>query len=63
MAKATTVNKSQAIRDYLEDNAKAKSKDVVAALEAQGISVTPVLVAQVRVLRRDMIAGCAHVRS
>jgi orotate phosphoribosyltransferase len=37
-------SKSQAIRDYLKVNKKAKAAEVVAGLAAQGITVTPAAV-------------------
>lgn len=45
---ADGVNKSQAIRDELEANPKAKSKDIVANLAAKGIKVTATLVYMVK---------------
>jgi hypothetical protein len=42
--KKGSLNKSQAIRDYLEHNPRAKSKDVAAALSAKGIKVSQNLV-------------------
>ena len=40
MAKTNGVNKSQAVRDFLKANKKAKNSEVVAALAKQGISIT-----------------------
>ena len=42
------VNKSQAIRDYYKSNKKAKTQEVIDALAAQGITVTPNLVTTVK---------------
>jgi hypothetical protein len=41
MAKHSEVNKSQAIRDYLKANPKARNQEVVDALAKQGVGVTP----------------------
>ena len=41
-------NKSEAIRQYLKSNRKAKSSDVAAALKEQGIDVTPQTVSTVK---------------
>ena len=38
------VNKSQAIRDALKENPKAKSSEIIAALEEKGIKVASTLV-------------------
>jgi hypothetical protein len=48
MAKTPEVNKSQAIRDYLKANRKAKAPEVVDALAKQGITVTIGLVNNVK---------------
>jgi hypothetical protein len=48
MAKKSKVNKSQAIRDYLKTNRKAMPKDVVEALKAKGIKVSPQMVSTVK---------------
>ena len=40
MAKKTEVNKSQAVREYLRANHKAKNQDVVEALGKKGIAIT-----------------------
>ena len=42
--KKGSLNKSQAIRDLLEKNPRAKSKDIVAELGAKGIKVSQNLV-------------------
>ncbi len=39
-AKAKGVNKTQAVRDYLKANKKAKAQEVVEALAEQGITIT-----------------------
>ena len=44
MAKKATVNKSDAIREYLSKSPKATSKEVVAALAEKGIKVAPSLI-------------------
>ena len=40
MAKAKGVNKSQAVREYLKANHKAKNQEVVDALAKKGITIT-----------------------
>ena len=40
MAKRNDVNKSQAVREYLKANRKAKNQEVVNALAQQGITIT-----------------------
>jgi hypothetical protein len=40
MAKKNGVNKSQAVREYLKANRKAKNQEVVDALAKQGITTT-----------------------
>ena len=40
MAKKQKVNKTQAVRDYLKDHPKAKSGEIAAALNKQGIKIT-----------------------
>ncbi|MHB1033578.1 MAG: hypothetical protein ACYC35_06550 [Pirellulales bacterium] len=44
----TKVNKSQAIRDYLQTDPGAMPKVVVAALKAQGIEVDPRVVSAIK---------------
>jgi len=44
------VNKSQAIREYLEQNANAAPKDVAAALQGQGVRVSSQLVSNVKTM-------------
>jgi hypothetical protein len=41
MARQSDVNKSQAIRDFLKANPKARNQEVVDALAKQGIGVSP----------------------
>jgi hypothetical protein len=48
MAKPAGVNKSQAIRDYCQQHPGAKSREVSAALAAQGIHVSENFVNQVK---------------
>lgn len=48
MAKPAGINKSQAIRDYCQQHPSAKSKEVSAALAAQGIHVSENFVNQVK---------------
>ena len=48
MAKKSTVNKSQAVRDYFADHPDAMPKEVIAALGEQGIAVSRVLVSGVK---------------
>jgi hypothetical protein len=40
MAKKSEVNKSQAVREFLKANRKAKNQEVVAALAQKGITIT-----------------------
>jgi hypothetical protein len=40
MAKKTGVNKTQAVKEYLKANRKAKNKEVVDALAKKGITIT-----------------------
>ncbi len=40
MAKKSEVNKTQAVREYLKANKKAKNLEVVDALAKQGIAIT-----------------------
>jgi arginine repressor len=40
MAKNNGVNKSQAVREYLKANRKAKNQEVVDALAKKGITIT-----------------------
>jgi hypothetical protein len=42
------VNKSQAIRDYINANPKSKPKEIVEALAAQGVTVSPAFVSTLR---------------
>ncbi len=48
MAKKQKINLSQAVRDYLKANRKAKAKEVVEALAKQGITVQEGLVYAVK---------------
>ena len=48
MAKKRSVNKSQAVRDYLSAQPDAMPKDVMAALAQKGIKVSRVLVSTVK---------------
>ncbi len=48
MAKKRSVNKSQAVRDYLSAQPDAMPKDVMAALARKGIKVSRVLVSTVK---------------
>jgi hypothetical protein len=48
MARTKGVNKSQAVRDYLNENPKAKAKEVVKALAGSGITVNDGLVYSVK---------------
>ena len=48
MAKKSSVNKSQAIREYYADNPKAKPMQVAAALKKNGVNVTPAFVSTIR---------------
>ncbi len=42
------VNKSQAIRDYITANPKSKPKEIVEALTAQGVEVSPAFVSTLK---------------
>lgn len=48
MAKKQKVNKTQAVRDYLKKNPKATSGEIAAALNKQGIKLTPGHVANIK---------------
>ena len=48
MAKKQKVNKTQAVRDYLKKNPEAKSGEIAAALNKQGIKLTPNYVANIK---------------
>jgi hypothetical protein len=50
--KAPRGAKSQAIRDYLSTNKKAKTSEVVAALAANGIPVSGQMVSSIKARRR-----------
>jgi hypothetical protein len=41
MAKKRKVNKTQVVRDYLKTHPKATSGEIAAALNKQGVKVTP----------------------
>jgi hypothetical protein len=47
MAKNSGVNKSQAVREYLKANRKAKNQEVADALAKKGITVTATYVANI----------------
>ena len=51
------VNKSQAIRDYFKANPKAKTHEVVDALEKQGVTVTASLVTTVKAAHNKALAA------
>ncbi|MEN6451627.1 MAG: hypothetical protein ABFC96_14135 [Thermoguttaceae bacterium] len=48
MAKKQKVNKSQAVRDYLKNNPKAKNGEIAAVLSKQGVEITPSYVANIK---------------
>jgi arginine repressor len=48
MAKKQKINKTQAVRDYLKVHPKAMSGEIAAALNKQGIKITPKHVANVK---------------
>jgi hypothetical protein len=48
MAKKQKVNKSQAVREYLQAHPGAKSKEIAAALVKKGIKITPAHVATIK---------------
>ena len=48
MAKKRKVNKSQAVRDYVKANPKARNSEIAAALTKQGIKITPNYVATIK---------------
>ncbi len=50
--KATGVNRSQAIRDYLAEKPKATPKEVVAALKGTGVDVSKALVSNVKYTKK-----------
>jgi hypothetical protein len=49
----TSVNKAQAIRDFLADHPDASPRNAAEALVAQGIQVTPAFVATVKAMRES----------
>ena len=54
MAKKKSVNKSQAVRDYLSAHPDAMPKEVMAALAKEGIKVSRVLVSTIKTkLKKD----------
>lgn len=48
MVRATAANRSQAIREYLKKNKNARTKDIQAALKAQGVKVSEALLSKVK---------------
>jgi arginine repressor len=48
MAKKQKVNKTQAVRDYLKNHPKAMSGEIAAALNKQGVKITPKQVANIK---------------
>ena len=48
MAKKGDVNKTQAVREYLKANRKAKNQEVVEALAKKGITITANYVANIK---------------
>ena len=48
MAKKQTVNKTQAVRDYLKKHPKAMSGEIAAALTKKGIKITPNYVSNIK---------------
>jgi hypothetical protein len=48
MAKKHTFNKTQAVRDYLKTHPGAMSGEIAAALNTQGVKVTPSYVANIK---------------
>ena len=57
MAKAKSINKSQAVRDYLSTQPDAMPKDVMAALAKDGIDVSRILVSTVKNKLKNGSAG------
>ena len=50
MAKKQPVSKPQAVLDYLKAHTAARTKEIVAALDKQGIKITSAYVATIKVL-------------
>ena len=48
MAKKSEVNKTQAVREYLKANRKAKNQEVVEALAKKGITITASYVGNIK---------------
>jgi hypothetical protein len=61
MARTKGVNKSQAIRDYLTANPKAKTTEVVAALGKAGVKVSDNLVYNIKGQMKEKRRRKAHV--
>ena len=60
-----SVNKSQAIRDYVKAHRKAANSEIVAELAKQGVEVTPNLVATVKAKkqkRREVVKAVVEKR-
>ena len=49
MAKKPELSKTQAVRDYLKDHPGALSSEIAAALDKQGIKITPGYAANIKV--------------
>jgi len=54
MPRTKGVNKAQAVRDYLRDHPRAKSREIVEALAKQGMKITIVYVARVKGMRKKL---------
>jgi hypothetical protein len=57
MAKQQSLNRSQAIRDYLEIHPDAKPLETVAALSEEGITVTTGLVSKIKARAKNSRKG------
>lgn len=57
MVKPERGAKSQAVREYLKEHRKAGPKEIVDALKAQGIEVTPTLVSNIKYGKRGTGKG------
>ena len=57
MAKKPKVNKTQAVRDYLKDHPGAMNVEIAAALNKQGIKITPAHVGTIKTIDKKAHAA------
>jgi uncharacterized phage protein gp47/JayE len=62
MAKRQKVNKTQAVREYLDDHPKAMTGEITAALNKQGIKIKPSHVANIKSQLKKARAGRKSVK-